>query len=111
MALVLTIAGDRQAAEDVLQETYVQVWSNAAQYDPARGQPMAWLVTIARSRAIDRLRKERRAPRLGTEAELAEMPDPNPTSEDSAILSEATRRLDECLSELSNDQRKCIQMA
>lgn len=48
-------------AEDVLAEVFLQVWRSLADYDQARGEPLAWLATIARSRALDRLRTERRS--------------------------------------------------
>ena len=48
-------------AEDVLAEVYLQVWRSLAIYDDSRGQPLAWLATIARSRALDKLRSERRS--------------------------------------------------
>lgn len=53
------ITGDAHA-EDVLAEVYLQVWRSLAVYDDSRGQPLAWLATIARSRALDKLRTERR---------------------------------------------------
>lgn len=53
------ITGDAHA-EDVLAEVYLQVWRSLAIYDDSRGQPLAWLATIARSRALDKLRTERR---------------------------------------------------
>ncbi|HEY8360083.1 MAG TPA: sigma-70 family RNA polymerase sigma factor, partial [Ramlibacter sp.] len=49
-----------QGAEDVLAEVYIQVWRSLASYDALRGEPAAWLSTIARSRALDHLRRERR---------------------------------------------------
>lgn len=52
----------RDAAEDVLQETFLAIWDKAGQYTPERGAPMAWMTMIARHRAIDRLRREARRP-------------------------------------------------
>ena len=55
-ALVSRIVGHEGEAADLLQEVYLEVWRKASNYDHARGTPMAWLVTLARSRAIDRMR-------------------------------------------------------
>jgi RNA polymerase sigma-70 factor (ECF subfamily) len=60
LARVRWIAGDTHA-EDVMAEVYLQVWRSLPLYQQERGQPLAWLATIARSRALDRLRCERRA--------------------------------------------------
>jgi RNA polymerase sigma-70 factor (ECF subfamily) len=57
---VRRITGDAHA-EDVLAEVYLQVWRSLAVYDDSRGQPLAWLATIGRSRALDKLRTERRS--------------------------------------------------
>ena len=54
--VALRILSDREEAEDVLQEVYVTVWRRADRYDPARAGVMTWVSTIARNRAIDRLR-------------------------------------------------------
>jgi RNA polymerase sigma-70 factor (ECF subfamily) len=54
--LALRILGNREEADDLLQDVYLEVWRKVARYDIGRGTPMAWLVTLTRSRAIDRLR-------------------------------------------------------
>ena len=55
-SLALRILGNREEAADVLQETYLDVWRKVVRYDVGRGTPIAWLITLTRSRAIDRLR-------------------------------------------------------
>ena len=60
LSRVRRITGDAHA-EDVLAEVYLQVWRSLAVYDDSRGQPLAWLATIGRSRALDKLRIERRS--------------------------------------------------
>ena len=65
--LAVKILGDRTEAEDVLQETFVQVWKTAASFDDQRGKPLAWFIMLIRSRAIDRLRSRKTRTRL-TEA-------------------------------------------
>src|ERR1044072_6601896 len=54
--LVLRILGDRGLAEEVVLDVYAQVWRQAHSYDTSRGAALGWITTIARSRAIDRLR-------------------------------------------------------
>lgn len=56
------LLGDRHLAEEVLQETYLALWNRAELFDPARGSLPAWLLTIARNRAVDRLRALGRRP-------------------------------------------------
>src|SRR5919198_1761925 len=54
--LILRVLRNRSEAEDVLQEAFMQVWTRAETYNVALGSPAAWLVRVARNRAIDRLR-------------------------------------------------------
>lgn len=56
----LRVLVERSEAEDALQETYVLIWRRASQYDETRGTAMTWMMTIARNRAIDRLRRSNR---------------------------------------------------
>lgn len=68
-AVTLRILIDRSEAEDVLQEVFITIWRKAAQFDAVRAGAMTWLVTIARNRAIDRLRS--RPARTNVAIELA----------------------------------------
>ena len=56
-AIALRIARRRDMAEDILQEAFLTIWEKADRYDPERGSPLAWMSTIVRYRAIDRLRR------------------------------------------------------
>jgi len=58
-AVSLRVLGDTGAAEDVLQEVFMQLWRNPGAFDASRGNLGAWLAVIARNRAIDGLRKRR----------------------------------------------------
>lgn len=59
--LALRIVRTRESAEEVAIDAFVQVWRTAARYDPSRGAPLAWLLTITRTRALDSLRRAERA--------------------------------------------------
>jgi RNA polymerase sigma-70 factor (ECF subfamily) len=60
--LAFRLVGDRQLAEEVLQETYLALWNRAELFNPAVGSLTAWLLTIARNRSVDRLRAAGRRP-------------------------------------------------
>ncbi len=70
--LVLRITRLRTLAEEVVADSFLQVWQQAARYDPARGRPLAWVLTIARSRAIDALRRADPAETVDDAASLAD---------------------------------------
>jgi RNA polymerase sigma-70 factor (ECF subfamily) len=57
LAFLVQALGDRATAEDVFQEVFLEAWRKGARYDPSRAAPGTWLMTIARSRAIDQLRR------------------------------------------------------
>jgi RNA polymerase sigma-70 factor (ECF subfamily) len=57
--LAARVTGNAADAEEVLQDVFIQAWRQAARYTPGRGAPRTWLLTIARSRAIDRRRRRR----------------------------------------------------
>jgi RNA polymerase sigma-70 factor (ECF subfamily) len=102
-ALALRILRDVAEAEDVVQEVFVQVWRQAARYDPARGNPEAWLCTLARTRAIDRLRARlvRRRPEV---AESAPPVTPAPNAADALAVRDA-------LADLPAEQRHALELA
>lgn len=59
-AMAQSIARNTAMAEEVVEDTYFQVWRQAARFDPARGSAMTWMLSIARSRALDSIRREAR---------------------------------------------------
>ena len=60
LALLMKMLGSRAEAEELLQEVFVELWRRAPQYDPARGNVVAWVITVARCRALDALRARAR---------------------------------------------------
>ena len=76
--LALRILRRRDAAEETLQEAFVSIWQHAGDYQPERGAPLAWMATIVRHRALDRLRRERATVPLDDVPEREAWPDPGP---------------------------------
>jgi RNA polymerase sigma-70 factor (ECF subfamily) len=110
--LIRRVLRDPEAAADVLQEVFWQVWREAPQYDPKRGSPEAWLVMRAKTRAIDRLRSIRRrdrtfvAPVDESVARSSEEPAENP-----AVVAEDRSLIQTALAQLPEPQRRVIEMA
>ena len=75
--VILRILLERGESEDVLQEVYITVWRKAAEFDSTRASPITWMVTIARNRAIDRLRAKGSRPTT-TLDHAAEIAEPSP---------------------------------
>jgi len=121
LGVVLRIQRDRAMAEDILQEVYVNVWRAAKSFDAAQSQPLTWLTSIARNRAIDGLRRAQAQPQLKTTPNRAiddEEPDVYDTVADDApgpleLLSRASdaRALTGCMQALSAPQRQSLALA
>ena len=109
--ICLRILGDRSEAEDVLQDIYLTLWRRAGTFDPARGvSPITWLATLARNRAIDRLRASKAHLSRPIEAAAA-MADPSPSVADTLLQTEAARRLAACLGELDPEHAGYVRAA
>jgi RNA polymerase sigma-70 factor, ECF subfamily len=111
-SLALRILQVRADAEDVVQEVFAQVWAQARRYDPGRGAVAAWMLTLARSRAIDRLRARRARPEAGAEPALAErLPDSAAPPDHDLLSAEQVDRLRRALAGLPNAQRVALELA
>ena len=111
--LTLRILRDKVAAEDVLLEVYVQVWRRGEIYKPSKGTPLGWLLTIARSRAIDALRSRafRECGQQDPLETVGAVADPAPSPEENTSISQRRACVQRCLAELPKDQREAIELA
>lgn len=110
--LALRILSDPPAAEDVTLDVYTQVAQQGARYDARRGTPSAWLLSITRSRALDRLRQE--VPRRTRETSLdAALPLPALTAgpEEDSVAAERQRLVQAALAQLTPAQRDVLELA
>jgi RNA polymerase sigma-70 factor (ECF subfamily) len=110
-SVILRIVRVRTEAEDVLQEVWVQAWRRARSYDPSRGSVGAWLLTIARSRAIDRLRSLRSRQLAETTAAGEPEPAPGGSPDVEAARRRAHDRVVNALDSLAPQQREALELA
>jgi RNA polymerase sigma-70 factor (ECF subfamily) len=113
--LALRVVGNAEAAEDVLQHSFMQVWRTAADYRATLSPPMAWLCLIVRSRALDHLRQrtaERYHASVALDDTLADtLAADSPSPHDTAQASQAAQALHGCLSQLDKRQREVVSLA
>ncbi|HYP54038.1 MAG TPA: sigma-70 family RNA polymerase sigma factor [Pyrinomonadaceae bacterium] len=109
--LVLRILGDAGAAEEVLLDVYTQVWRQANQYSERRGSPLAWLTTIARSRAIDRLRAGRQDEQRERPLDLSVQTATTENLEEAMARREVQTKVRAALDALPPEQREVIELA
>lgn len=113
-AVIHRVLNDHQDTEDIMQEVLVQVWQKAHLYEPAKGKPLTWVTTMARNRAIDRIRAKQRRSRLNDDFEQETRPLQPEFVEDTGALvtaNENDRVVQSAVMELTPDQREAIQLA
>jgi RNA polymerase sigma-70 factor (ECF subfamily) len=111
LGLLSRILGRRMEAEEILQEVFLQVWTQADRFDAGRSTPRGWILMLARSRALDRLRRRgasrRREEIAGGEQDEAVAP----MGTERLEVQERQRKVSSALDALSPDQRRCIELA
>lgn len=113
LGLVLRILGTRGEAEEVLQEVFLQIWRQSERYEAGRSTPRGWLLMVARSRALDRLRRRDARGRHEQEA-AADAGFPRtvaPLGTEQLEEAERRRQVHSALNLLSPEQRRCIELA
>ncbi len=113
-SLAMRIVGGEADAEEVLQDSWLQAWRSAGTYDPRRGAVGAWLVTIARSRALDRVRalgSRRRAESVAGAEALSEPPRPAPDPATGFARRMLREDVASALTSLAPQQRQVVELA
>jgi RNA polymerase sigma-70 factor, ECF subfamily len=111
-SLALRVLRDDGDAQDVVQEVFAQLWRQAARYDDRRGNVVAWLVTVTRSRAIDRLRRRRSRPESpADDVDPTAIVDPALPIDDRLLTSARASTVRAAMDELPLLQRIAIELA
>jgi len=112
LAVTRRILGGAGDAEEALQETLFQAWNQAGRYDPDRSSVSTWLILIARSRALDRLRNRGARDRAATAAAAEpQAPDASSRLDEHVLHGERRRRVRQAVAELPEEQRRVIELA
>lgn len=114
LALAHRMLGDNAEAEDLIHDTFLQLWRTAGSYDGGRGSVFSWAVTITRNRAIDRIRMRKRRSELLAAAAPDLQPEATHVATDSADnlwLQERSVAVRSALERLAPDQRAAIELA
>ena len=114
-AVVLRIVRDRSIAEEILQEAYVNVWHHAGTYDAARSQPVTWLTSIVRNRALD-LKRRREIDTIafdsgGDEMPAMDFPADGPTPVEMLLAAADARSVRDCVDTLDGGTKQAIALA
>jgi len=113
-ATISNVLNDHHDAEDVMQEVLVQVWNKAHLYEPRKGKPLTWLTTMARNRAIDRIRSKQRRSRLNDDFEVENknvQPEFDVSGRETLEDKERDNIVQRAVSKLNPDQREAIHLA
>ncbi|MEP6603133.1 MAG: sigma-70 family RNA polymerase sigma factor [Spartobacteria bacterium] len=114
-ALILRVIHNEAEADDLLQEIFMEIWNQAKNFSPQKGKPLGWMVTLARRRAIDGLRKKQAYARAGErlQAETEQQPDAwvQNTTEDEINLSDTRVHLRRVLRSIPLPQQQAIELA
>ena len=111
LATALRVVADRQLAEDLVHDAFVATWQKIERFDPERGSLRAWLLTIVRNRALDRVRGIRASIEVGAADDQSLLrTGANPTWE-AAIARRSAAQLRGALEELPSEQREAIELA
>jgi len=108
--VVLRILRRQDLAEEVIQEAYVKIWNNAGQFNPGMASPITWLVSIARNRAIDVVRK-RGETSIEEEPAAMEVASDTPDPLARREMTEELKRILECVGQLDPERQKLVLLA
>jgi RNA polymerase sigma-70 factor (ECF subfamily) len=111
LAVARRMLREPRDAEEIVQESFLEVWRRVDSYDPARGSASAWLCSIARNRAIDRLRSGQSAAKMKSQLGQQSEASPQPPPLEEAIARQERERIRAALDELPREQRQVLELA
>jgi RNA polymerase sigma-70 factor (ECF subfamily) len=109
--LALRVVRDPAQAEEVAQESFLEIWRTSGRFDPAKGSPLGWLLTIVHRKAVDRVRSAEASTRRDTTYHQQNQPVEHDATAEAATASLEARRVRGALRDLTDVQREAIELA
>jgi len=111
VGLALRVVRDRAQAEEVAQEAFLDIWKNSGRFDPAKGSPLGWLLTIVHRKAVDRVRSAEASTRRDTSYHQQNQPIDHDSTAEAATASLEATRVRTALADLTTKQREAVELA
>jgi RNA polymerase sigma-70 factor (ECF subfamily) len=108
------ILGDGAEAEDIVHDAFLTIWEKAAAFDPSRGSPLAWALTLVRHRAIDRIRSRRRRGEILADSAPEDLGYHEPAGDEAPLAADLAERsavVRSALTDLPAEQRRALELA
>jgi RNA polymerase sigma-70 factor (ECF subfamily) len=111
VGLAVRVVRDPAQAEEVAQEAFLEIWRTSGRFDPAKGSPLGWLLTIVHRKAVDRVRSAEAATRRDTSYHQQNQPVAHDSTAEAATASLEARRVRAALASLTPVQREALELA
>ncbi len=111
VGLAVRVVRDPAQAEEVAQEAFLEIWRMSGRFDPAKGSPLGWLLTIVHRKAVDRVRSAEASTRRDTTYQQRNQPVEHDSTAEAATASMEARRVRQALGGLTQVQRQALELA
>ena len=111
VGLAIRVVRDPAQAEEVAQEAFLEIWRTSGRFDPAKGSPLGWLLTIVHRKAVDRVRSAEASTRRDTSYHQQNQPIDHDSTAEAAQASMEARRVRNALESLTRVQREALELA
>jgi RNA polymerase sigma-70 factor (ECF subfamily) len=111
VGLAVRVVRDPAQAEEVAQEAFLEVWRTSGRFDPAKGSPLGWMLTIVHRKAVDRVRSAEASTRRDTAYHQQNQPVDHDATAEAATASLEARRVRTALASLTDVQRQALELA
>jgi RNA polymerase sigma-70 factor (ECF subfamily) len=111
VGLAIRVVRDPAQAEEVAQEAFLEIWRTSGRFDPAKGSPLGWLLTIVHRKAVDRVRSAEASTRRDTSYHQQNQPVDHDSTAEAAQASMEARRVRNALASLTRVQREALELA